>query len=149
MKRIVLFVLFVLGMSLSASAQSTVSFEAGKTYNLTAPQDCVNVTAYKVIVDKAQVGADLPSSACANGTVTTPVLPALPAGVHTFAIDTYNSTLMAAGAILTATALTPPSPAGVPTIKVTTTTVQHLEMQPDGTAKVSNISSSSITEKIR
>jgi hypothetical protein len=54
----------------------------GQTFTLSADHDGVNTTAYRVYVDDAQVGPDIPVSALANGTVTTSPLPALAEGTH-------------------------------------------------------------------
>lgn len=141
MKRLLLLVC-VLSATLSTSAYAQTTVEAGKPYNLTAPHDCANVTGYNVYVDGVQAGATLPASACASGTVTSPTLPGLTAGVHKFLLSAVNALGEAKGAELTATAGTLPTPPGLPTIKVTT--VATVQIGADGIAKVLDIIATAI-----
>lgn len=75
---------FLLCLSLfpAALAAQGTTITTDQTYTLSADHDGKNTTAYRVYVDDAQVGADIPVSALAGGTLTTAALPALTEGTH-------------------------------------------------------------------
>jgi hypothetical protein len=63
---------------------------AGTPYGVMADHDGVNTTGYRVLVDGAQVGADLPFSALAGGVVTSATLTVPARGSHTIQLAAFN-----------------------------------------------------------
>lgn len=62
----------------------------GTTFGVMADHDGINTTGYRLIVDGAQSGADMPMSALAGGVVTVANLTVPARGTHTIQIAAFN-----------------------------------------------------------
>lgn len=99
-------VLVVLALSAGAAvAQEPV--DVGVPFRVVATHDGVNTSGYRVYVDGAQVGKDVPVSALANGTITQDV-PGQVRGPHALVVGAFNADAESRSAPLAIVALVPP-----------------------------------------
>ena len=75
-----------------AHAQTVPVVPAGFALKYDATHDGIATDGYRLYVDGAKVGADLPKSILGNGTLTVDV-PAQPDGAHTIALGAFNVAL--------------------------------------------------------
>ena len=100
----------------SVSAAQVPTIIAGQPFTVRAPHDCANATAYRLYLDGAQAGADLPLSACASGMITA-ASSGVPAGSHTAALAAVDAVGELRGPALTFQATAPRTTApGLPTV---------------------------------
>lgn len=93
MRRFLTFGVLILSLLFFASpALAQTKIESGKSYQLVADSNGQNVTAYRFFVDGVQVGADVPVSALANGSISSPseLTSTLKPGVHTLEVAAVN-----------------------------------------------------------
>jgi hypothetical protein len=69
---------------------SPCTLTVGQTYAVTASHDGLNVTGYRVYLDGAKLGADLPITALQSGTVTVAALTAPARGAHSLQLAAFN-----------------------------------------------------------
>jgi len=101
----------VLLSAVSASAQTPVA--AGSALTAAADHTGANTTGYRLYIDGAKVGADMPMSSLAAGVLTVPV-PPLSGGAHTIEVSAFNPVSETKSAPLAVFAWAPPdAPGGV------------------------------------
>lgn len=143
-------VLAILGACVSVpSLASAQDVKTNQPFAVEFSHDGQFTTGYRLFLDGSAVGADAPASARVNGVVTFQVPTGVAAGAHTIQAEAFGAGGATRSAVLKFTVSDPaPNEPGLPVIKVTTTAVATIRIQPDGQPIVLNIETATTANKV-